>query len=219
METQSNKIDDEEEKSTKDDVDNGSQNTDQRDRSHSDIDNSPENTDNIHRSEGDIENGAENMDIVEKNVQEIRGHLDVKDIKSSDSDVLVPSSNAAIAGLSSILYNTSDTTFDDSVATVNTYNKSVDNITSDHSYIKSAEVTDRVVQSASAENIVMENNSNKIDEKQNSEVTGENISPLKPDVTQSESTMEFSTHSMDTEKSSYKESDAVTSESRDSNIS
>ena len=191
----------------------------------------------------------------------------------------MPSSNAAIAGLSTIPYNTSDTTFDDSVATVKTYNKSVDNITSDHSYIKSAEVTDcvvqspsaenivlennsnkidekqnlevtdrvvqsasaenivlennsnkidekqnsevtdRVVQSASAENIVLENNSNKIDEKQNSEVTGENISPLKPDVTQSKSTMEFSTHSMDTEKSSYKESDAVTFESRDSNIS
>ena len=83
----------------------------------------------------------------------------------------MPSSNAAIAGLSSIPYNTSDTTFDDSVATVKTYNKSVDNITSDHSYIKSAEVTDRVVQSPSAENIVLENNSNKIDEKQNSEVT------------------------------------------------
>ena len=65
----------------------------------------------------------------------------------------------------------------------------------------------------------MENNSNKIDDKQNSEVTGENISPLNADVTESESTMEVSTHSMDTEKSSYKESDAVTSESHDSNIS
>ena len=271
MQSESNQIDD--------DAENNSEKTDPMETSHCDIDNSPENTDNIHRSEGDIENGAENTDIVEKNVQEIRGHLDVKDIQSSDSEVLVPSSNAAIAGLTSIPYNTSDTTFDDSVATVNTYNKSVDNITSDHSYINSvevtdgvvqnpsavnivlennsnkidekekSEVTDRVVQSASAENIVMENNSNKVDEKQNSEVTdlvvqsasaenivlennsntfdekqksevtGENISRLKPDVTQSESTMEFSTHSMDTEKSSYKESDAVTSESRDSNIS
>ena len=81
METQSNQIDDDEEDSTKDDVENGSQNTDQMETSHSDIDNSPENTDNINRSEGDIENGAENTDIVEKNVQESCGHLDVKDIK------------------------------------------------------------------------------------------------------------------------------------------
>ena len=147
----------------------------------------------------------------------------MKDIKSSDSEVLVPSSNAAIAGLSNIPYNMSDTTFDDSVPSVNTVNKSVDNITSDHSYIKSGEVTDSVVQSAfmdgNTEKIVMKNNAKKIDDKQNWEVTGKNVSPLNADVTESESTMEVSTYSMDTEKLSYKESDAVTSESHDSNIS
>ena len=72
---------------------------------------------------------------------------------------------------------------------------------------------------ANTEKVGMENNPNKIDDKENSEVTGKNVSPLNTDVTESESTMEVSTNSMDTEKSSYKESDAVTSESHDSNIS
>ena len=39
-------------------------------------------------------------------------------IKSSDSEVLVLSSNAAIAAKSNILYNVSDTTFGESVTTV-----------------------------------------------------------------------------------------------------
>ena len=51
-------------------------------------------------------------------VQESACHLNVKDIKSLDSEVLVPSTNAAIAGRSNIPYNVSDTTFDESVTTV-----------------------------------------------------------------------------------------------------
>ena len=146
MESQSNKMADEQKETTKDDVDNGSQNTDNMDRSEPDTDHGPENTDNMDRSQPDIDKGAENMDIVQKHVQESYGHLNVKDIKSSDSEVLVPSSNAAIAGLSNIPYNMSDTTFDDSVPTVNTVNNLVDNITSDHSNFESGEVRDSVVQ-------------------------------------------------------------------------
>ena len=157
MESQSNQIDD--------DAENGSQNTDPMEMSHGDIDNSPENTDNSHRSEGDLENGAENTDIVEKNVQEIRGHLHVKDIQSSDSEVLVPSSNAAIAGLSSIPYNMSDTTFDDSVVqSPSAVNIVVENNGNKIDEKQNSEVTGRVVQSSSAENLVLENNSNRIDE-------------------------------------------------------
>ena len=213
MQSQSNKMDDEQSsentehtESTKDHVDNGSQNTDSMDR-----------------SQPDIENGAENTEIIEKHVHESYDHLNVKDIKSSDSEVLVPSSNAAIAGLSNIPYNVSDTTFDDSVQTVNTVNNSVDNITSDQCNMESGTVRDSVVQSGIVDGIndkdVMENTENTINDKENLEVTGKNVLPMNADVTETESTMEVSTHSMGTDKSSYKESDAGTSESRESNIS
>ena len=52
-----------------------------------------------------------------------------------------------------------------------------------------------------------------------SQVTGEMMLPINPDVTENQSTMEVSTHSMGTDKSSYKESDCGTSESRETNIS
>ena len=64
-----------------------------------------------------------------------------------------------------------------------------------------------------------ENNENKIHDKENSEVTGENVSAMNADVTETGSMMDVSTPSMDTEKLSYKESDGVTSESWDTNIS
>ena len=192
-------------KAPKDDVDNSSQNSDKRDR-----------------PQPEVDNGAENTEIVEKHVQESVCHLNVKDIKSSDSEVLVPSSNAAIAGLSNIPYNVSDTTFDDSVPTVNTVNNSVDNITSDQCNIESSKVTDSVVKSGIVHGINdkdgLENNGNRNHDKENSEVTGENVLPMNADVTETESTMEVSTHSMGTDKSSYKESDAGTSESHESNI-
>ena len=56
-------------------------------------------------------------------------------------------------------------------------------------------------------------------EKENSEVIAENNLPMQPDVTESLSTMEVSTQCTSTDKSSYKESDGATSESRETNIS
>ena len=212
MESQSNKMDDEQ----------SSENMEQTESPKDDVDNSSQNTDKRDRPQPEVDNGAENMEIVEKHVQESVCHLNVKDIKSSDSEVLVPSSNAAIAGLSNIPYNVSDTTFDDSVPTVNTVNNSVDNITSDQCNIESSKVTDSVVKSGIVHGINdkdgLENNGNRNHDKENSEVTGENVLPMNADVTETESTMEVSTHSMGTDKSSYKESDAGTSESHKSNI-
>ena len=43
--------------------------------------------------------------------------------------------------------------------------------------------------------------------------------PINPDVTDNQSTMEMSTHSVGTDKSSYKESDGATSESHETNMS
>ena len=43
--------------------------------------------------------------------------------------------------------------------------------------------------------------------------------PINPHVTDNQSTMEMSTHSMGTDKSSYKESDGATLESRETNMS
>ena len=50
-------------------------------------------------------------------------------------------------------------------------------------------------------------------------MTGENNLPMKPDVTDSLSTIEVSTQSTSTDKSSYKESDGATLESHETNIS
>ena len=150
-------------------------------------------------------------------------HLNVKDIESSDSKVLVPSSNAAIAGRSNILYNVSDTTFDESVTTVQSLNKSVDEHASDECKSDRREVQDTVVKSgivnAMSEKGDGESNENGSAEKENSEVTGENNLLMKPDVTESQLTMEVSTYSMSTDKSSYKESDGATSESCETNMS
>ena len=96
-----------------------------------------ENTDQSETVKHEVEHCSENTDISEPvvetddgngillqgglstvDVQESACHLNVKDIKSSDSEVLVPSTNAAIAGRSNIPYNVSDTTFDESVTTV-----------------------------------------------------------------------------------------------------
>ena len=74
-------------------------------------------------------------------------HFDVKDIKSSDSKVLVPSSNAAIGVQSNILYNASDTTFEKSVTNSQSFEKSLDANRSDQLGITSIEVKDTVVQS------------------------------------------------------------------------
>ena len=147
----------------------------------------------------------------------------MKDIKSSDSEVLVPSTNAAIAGRSNILYNVSDTTFDESVTTVQSLKKSVEEHASDECKSDLREVEDTVVKNgivnAMSEKGDDESNEKGSAEKENSEVTGENNLPMKPDVTESQSTMEVSTQSMSTDKLSYKESDGATSESRETNIS
>ena len=87
-------------------------------------------------------------DLHKCDVQESVYHLNVKDIKSSDSEVLVPSSNAVIAGRSNIPHNVSDTTWDESVTTVGKLNKLVDEQTNDQCTRDSREVTDTVVKSA-----------------------------------------------------------------------
>ena len=82
---------------------------------------SSENTDQSETVKHEVEHCSENTDISEPvvktndgdgillqgglskvDVQESACHLNVKDIKSSDSEVLVPSTNAAIAGRSKI---------------------------------------------------------------------------------------------------------------------
>ena len=98
MESQSNKIDDE----------SSSENTDPSDNQKDKVNNGSENTEmgdlvvesdrnegvNVTR-DGDKKVLGEAV-LVKSDVQESVCHLNVKDIKSSDSEVLVPSSNAAI---------------------------------------------------------------------------------------------------------------------------
>ena len=156
-------------------------------------------------------------------VQESVCHLNVKDIKSSDSEVLVPSSNAAIGGQSNIPYNASDTTFEESVTNSKSLEKSVDANKSDQFGITSIEVKDTVVESGIVNEISGKNDGvsseTNIVSNENLEWTGEDISLINPDVTQTQSTREVSANSMSTDKSSYKESDGATSESCETNIS
>ena len=210
MESQSNKVDDEA----------LSEKSDQTDNTKLDVKNCSENTDMaqsiVESDVGEIPMGQ--GDLHKSDVQESVCHLNVKDIKSSDSKVLVPSSNAVIAGRSNILHNVSDTTFDESVTTVGSLNKSVDEHPNDHCTRESREVTDTVVESA-IEKGDGESNGNGSAEKEDGEVTVEKNLPMNPDVTDNQLTMEMSTHSMGTDKSSYKESDGATSESRETNMS
>ena len=122
-------------------------------------------------------------------------HLNVKDIKSSDSKVLVPSSNAAIGVQSNILYNASDTTFEESVTNSQSFEKSLDANRSDQFRITSIEVKDTVVQSGIVHKISGKSESGssetKIVSNENIERTGENISLINPDVTQTQSTIEI----------------------------
>ena len=125
---------------------------------------SSENMDQSENPKHEVEHCSENMDISEPivkmddgegillqgglnkvDVQESVCHLNVKDIKSSDSEVLVPSTNAAIAGRSNIPYNVSDTTFDESVTTVQSLKKSVEEHVSDECKSNLREVEDTVV--------------------------------------------------------------------------
>ena len=199
---------------------------------------SSENTDQSENPTHEVEHCSENMDISQPivetddgdgilvqgglnkvDVQESGCHLNVKDIKSSDNEVIVPSTNA---GRSNIPYNVSDTTFDESVTTVQSLKKSVEEHASDECKSDLREVEDTVVKNgivnAMSEKGDDESNERGSAEKENSEVTGENNLLMKPDVTESQSTMEVSTNSMSTDKSSYKESDGATSESRETNI-
>ena len=215
MESQSNKVDDEP----------SSENTDQSENPKHDVEHCSKNMD-MAQSIVETDVGDEMLgqgDLHKADVQESVCHLNVKDIKSSDSEVLVPSSNAAIAGRSNIPYNVSDTTFDKSVTTVQSLKKLVDEHASDKCNSNSREVKDTVVQSGIVNGMTEkgdgESNENGSVEKENSEVIGENNLLMNPDVTESQNTMEVSTHSMGTDKSSYKESDDATSESCETNMS
>ena len=101
--------------------------------------------------------------------------------------------------------------------TVGSLNKSVDEHTNDQCTRESREVTDTVVESA-IEKGDGESNGNGCVEKEYCEVTVEKNLMMNPDVTDNQSTMEMSTHSMGTDKSSYKESDGSTSESHKTNM-
>ena len=131
-------------------------------------------------------------------------HLNVKDIKSSDSKVLVPTSNAAIGVQSNIPYNASDTTFEESVTNSQSFEKSLDPNRSDQFRITSIEVKDTVVQSGIVHEISGKSDSGSsetnIVSNENIEQTGENISLINPDVTQTQSTMEMSANSISTDK-------------------
>ena len=210
MESQSNKVDDEA----------SSENTDQTDNTKLDVKNCSENTDMAQSIvESDVgEKLLGQGDFHKSDVQETVCHLNVKDIKSSDSEVLVPSSNAVIAGRSNIPHNVSDTTFDESVTTVGSLNKSVDEHTNDQCTRESREVTDTVVESA-IEKGYGDSNGNGSAKKEYREVTVEKNLPMNRDVTENQLTMEMSTHSTGTDKSSYKESDGAISESRETNMS
>ena len=197
---------------------------------------SSENTDQSETGKHEVELCSENTDISEpvvemddgdgillqgglsKVVQESACHLNVKDIKSSDSEVLVPSTNAAIAGRSNILYNVSDTTFDESVTTVQSLKNLVQEHASDECKSDLREVEDGIVNGMSDKGDD-ESNEKGSAEKENSEVIGENNLPMQPDVTESLSAMEVSTQCTSTDKSSYKESDGATSESCETNMS
>ena len=133
-------------------------------------------------------------------------------------DTPTPSSNAVIAGRSNIPHNVSDTTWDESVTTVGTLNKLVDEHTNDQCTRDSREVTDTVVKSA-IDKGDGESNGDVSAKQEYCEVTVEKKLPMNPHVTDNQSTMEMSTHSMGTDKSSYKESDGATSESRETNMS
>ena len=123
-----------------------------------------------------------------------------------------------IAGRSNIPHNVSDTTWDESVTTVGTLNKLVDEHTNDQCTRDSREVTDTVVKSA-IDKGDGESNGDVSAKQEYCEVTVEKNLPMNPHVTDSQSTMEMSTHSMGTDKSSYKESDGATSESHETNMS
>ena len=117
----------------------------------------------------------------------------------------------------------SDTTFEESVTNSQSFEKSLDANRRDQFGIMSIEVKDTVVQSGIVHKISGKSDSGSsetnIVSNENIEWTGENISLINPNVTQTQSTMEMSANSMSTDKSSYKESDCVTSESCETNIS
>ena len=191
MESQSHKVDDEA----------SSENTDQTDNTNIDVKNCSENTEMAQSIvESDVgEKQLGQGDLHKCDVQESVWFLNVKDIKSSDSEVLVPSSNAVIAGRSNILHNVSDTTWDESVIAVGTLSKSVDEHTNDQCTRDSREVTDTVVKSA-IDKGDGESNGNGSAEQEFHEVTVEKNLPINPEVTDNQSTMEMSTHSMGTDK-------------------
>ena len=127
---------------------------------------SSENTDQTENLKPDVENGSENTDMAQYNVetdsvqekheqvnlhnsdgQENVYHLKITDITSGDSEVLVPSSNAEIAGKMNIHGNVSDTTFDESMKMVQSVQQSVHEHTSDECTRNGTEVKDMVVQS------------------------------------------------------------------------
>ena len=94
----------------------------------------------------------------------------------------------------------------------------MDEDTNDKCTRDSKEVTDTVVESA-IEKGDGESNGNGSTKKEYHEVTVEKNLPINPDVRDNQSTMEMSTHSTGTDKSSYKESDGATSESHETNMS
>ena len=123
MESQSNKVD----------VEASSENTDQTDNTKIDVTNCSENTDMAQSIvQSDVgEKLLGQGDLHKSDVQESMCHLYSRDIKILDSEVLVPSSHAVIAGRSNIWQNVSDTTLDESVTTMASLNKSVDEDTND----------------------------------------------------------------------------------------
>ena len=110
------------------------------------------------------------------------------------------------------------TQHDESVTTVQSLKNSVEEHASDECKSNLREVEDGIVNGMSDKGDD-ESNEKGSAEKENSKVIGENNLPMQPDVTESLSTMEVSTQCKSTDKSSYKESDGATSESRETNIS
>ena len=174
---------------------------------------SSENTDQSENPKHEVEHCSEHTDISQAivetddgdgillqgalnkvDIQESACYLNVKDIKSLDNEVLVPSTNAAIAGRSNIPYNVSDTTFDKSVTTLQNSKKLVEEHASDECKSDLREVEDTVVKNgivnAMSEKGDDDSNEKGSAEKENSEVTCENNLPMKPDVTESLSTIE-----------------------------
>ena len=165
----------------------------------------------------------EQVNLHNSDGQENVYHLKITDITSGDSKVLVPSSNAEIAGKMNIHGNVSDTTFDESMKTVQSVQQLVHEHSSDECTRNGTEVKDTVVQSSivngTNEKIHVESDQSRRDAKEDNRVPVATISPINPDVTETQSTMEVSAHYMGTDNSSYKESDGVTSESRETNLS